>query len=428
MSTGSTKPGFDVAGLIAQFVPEDPLRRRLVAVRFAASTGKGVLLSGSVVYFTLHVGLTAQQVGIGLSAAGFAALLSSVVFGLVADRVRRRPLLCLQFVVVAVGFGLYSVVHNEVEFYALVMVISFFDTGMSPTEGAIVASLVPDGERVRLNAMMRSVFNIGFSVGIGIAAVAATDRHLLVLIPLGSAVLLGLAAVLVTRLPPDGPRKQPVRRARLFGAVRDAPYVLVVALSSVLASHMTLLMVVLPLWTLDRTALPHFVVPLFLVINTVFVILFQVRASKGAETALGAAGTARSAGLWIAAACAAVAVTVYVHHVAVAAVVITAAVLALSVAEITQSASAWGLAFGLSPEHAKAEYLGTFDLHIGTQSTIGPAILSGLVISHGIWGWTAIGVAVLAAAWLIVPAARRSAAAMEALAAPVAVVEGAETA
>jgi hypothetical protein len=158
----------------------------------------------------------------------------------------------------------------------------------------------------------------------------------------------------------------------------------------------------------------------------VFVILFQVRASKGAETVLGAAETARFAGLWIVAACVAVAITIYAHNVVVTVVAIMAAVLALSMAEITQSASAWGMAFGLAPENAKAEYLGTFDLHIGTQNIIGPAILSGLVIALGVWGWTVIAVVVLAAAWLIVPAARRSEAAMATLATPA--DEGAGTA
>jgi hypothetical protein len=37
-------------------------------------------------------------------------------------------------------------------------------------------------------------------------------------------------------------------------------------------------------------------------------------------------------------------------------------------------------------------------------------ILSGLVIAQGFWGWAGIAVLALAAAWLVVPAARRSAA------------------
>lgn len=416
-TTEVSRPTSAVSRFLSQLVPDDLLRRRLVAMRFAGATGKGVLLSGSVVYFTLHVGLSAATVGIGLSAAGVAALFSSVVFGIIADRMNRKRLLFVQFLVVAAGFGLYALVHDAIEFYVLVMLISFFDTGMGPAENAMIATLIPENERVDLNARMRTVFNIGLSAGIGIAAVAAADSRLLILIPLVSAALLGVAAALVTRLPADVPSK-PKKRPRRFAALRDLPYLSVVGTSSVLCSHTTLLLVTLPLWTLDRTKVPHFVVPLFLVVNTVFVILFQVRASKNADTVPDAAAKARRAGLWIALGCGAVAATVYVHNTVFDVLAIVAAVLVLSLAEILQSVSAWGMAFGLAPKHAQGEYLGAFDLHIGAQNVIGPAILSGLVLSYGVWGWAAIAAAVLLAAWVIVPAARNSAAAMAALVVP----------
>ncbi|GAA4873179.1 MFS transporter [Kitasatospora terrestris] len=412
MSENDTVP----AGRIARLIPADPLRRSLLAIRFAGAAGKGVFISGSVVYFTLHVGLSAAQVGIGLSAAGFAGLVSSVLFGMIADRMHKRTLLCALFAAVAVGFGLYSLVSNALEFYVLVVLIAFLDYGTGPTESAMVATLVPDGERVRLNAMMRSMFNIGFSAGIGIAAVAALSERLLVLIPVGSAVLLGAAAALVTRLPAGAPGTA-ARRPRPFGAVRDLRYLSVIGVSALLASHISLLMVVLPLWTLNRTGVRPFLVPLLLVINTVFVILFQVRASKGAETVAGAAATGRRAGLWIAAGCLSVSLTAVWHHTALAVAAIVAAVLALSVAEVMQSASAWGLAFGLAPKHAEGEYLGAFDLHVATQNVAGPVLLSGLVIAQGFWGWAAVAALMVAAALLIGPAARRSAEAMAALAA-----------
>ncbi|MFG2823183.1 MFS transporter [Kitasatospora sp. NPDC048365] len=401
------------AGRLARLIPADPLRRRLLAIRFAGATGRGVFLSGSVVYFTLHVGLSAGQVGLGLSASGFAGLVSSVLFGMIADRVHKRTLLCALVGLVAVGFGLYSLVSTATEFYVLVVLIAFLDYGTGPTESAIVATLVPDGERVRLNAMMRSVFNIGFSAGIGVAAVAALSERLLVLIPIGSAVLLGAAAVLVTRLPAGAPTGT-ARRPRLFGAVRDLRYLSVVGLSAVLASHISLLMVVLPLWTLTETGVRPFLVPLLLVINTVFVIFFQVRASRGAETVAGAAATGRRAGLWIAAGCAAVSVTAVWHDAVLAAAAVVATVLALSVAEVMQASSAWGLAFGLAPKHAAGEYLGAFDLHVAGQNVAGPVLLSGLVIAQGFWGWMAVAGLMVAAALLIGPAARRSAEAMAA--------------
>src|SRR4051812_33923403 len=97
---------------LSRVIPPDSLRRKLIAIRLAESIGKGVFISGSVVYFTMHVGLSAAQVGLGLSTAGVSALVSSVVFGIVADRMSRRRLLSLLFLALAVGFGLYALVDS----------------------------------------------------------------------------------------------------------------------------------------------------------------------------------------------------------------------------------------------------------------------------------------------------------------------------
>ncbi|MBM0276013.1 MFS transporter [Micromonospora tarensis] len=164
----------------------------------------------------------------------------------------------------------------------------------------------------------------------------------------------------------------------------------------------------MPLWALNRTELPHFLIPLLLIVNTAFVILFQVRASRGADTVPGAGRLARRSGYWLAGGCAVLAVTALDDNVVLASVAIVAAVLILSVAEVMQAASGWGLAFGLAPEHAQGEYLGAFDLHVITQNIIGPAALSGLVIAFGFWGWLGIAVAALVASALILPAAHRS--------------------
>jgi hypothetical protein len=223
--------------------------------------------------------------------------------------------------------------------------------------------------------------------------------------------LLAVGASLVIRLPAGDPTEA-VERPRQFAALRDLRFLGVVATCTVLATHVTVLMVVLPLWALNRTSVPHFFVPLMLVINTAFVILFQVRASKGAETVAGAARTGRYAGLWLAAGCLLASVTAVWQNLALTLIAIVAAVLALSMAEVTQAASAWGLAFGLAPSNAQGEYLGAFETHLTAQNIVGPAILSGLVISQGFWGWLAIAVVAVAGAVLVVPAARRSAAAM----------------
>jgi hypothetical protein len=191
---------------------------------------------------------------------------------------------------------------------------------------------------------------------------------------------------------------------RRFGALRDVRFVALTALSAPLALHASLLLVVLPLWAVTRTDAPHALVPLLLIANTVVVVLFQVPASKGAETVAGAARLARRSGGRLAAACAVCACAAYGNALTASAVLI-AATLLFTLAELQQSASGWGLSHGLAPDHAQGEYLGTFQLHMVAQGVLGPGIVSAAALSWGAWGWAAVAAAVLAAGVLIVPLA-----------------------
>ncbi|MEK8110271.1 hypothetical protein NKG94_50125 [Micromonospora sp. M12] len=165
------------------------------------------------------------------------------------------------------------------------------------------------------------------------------------------------AALLVTRLPDVPPRPAPVGFKR-FAAVRDPRFLAVIGVSAILASHVSIILVTMPLWALNRTDLPHFLIPLLLIVNTAFVILFQVRASRGADTVHGAGRLARRSGYWLAGGCAILAVTALDDNVVLASVAIVAAVLILSVAEVMQAASGWGSRSASPPSTLRASTWG----------------------------------------------------------------------
>jgi len=155
----------------------------------------------------------------------------------------------------------------------------------------------------------------------------------------------------------------------------------------------------------DNGSLPHAVIPLGIAVNTVVVVLFQVVAARGAGTLDGAVSAARKAGVASAAACL-VLVVGGSGGVWVTGVVVLAAVLLITGGEMWQSASAFGLSFGLVPDAARGEYLGAFHLHMVFQATVGPAVVSFLVTNHGPAGWVATGLIFLAGTAAIGPAVR----------------------
>jgi hypothetical protein len=253
----------------------------------------------------------------------------------------------------------------------------------------VIGTLFAPDRRVHVRAVLRSVFNVGFSLGsllAGLAILGGPAR----LLPFVTGALLAVSAVVTLRLPSIAPAPSGTRTP-LFTAVRDWRFMTVAGLSAPLALHAPALLVGLPLWIVTRTSAPAELVSALLVANTVIAVLFQVRASRGADTVAGAALVARRAGLWLAAGCLAVAVAARLNTVA-AVSVIGGAVLLLTWAELQQGASAWGLAHGLAPEHAQAEYFGAFNLYNVAQSVFGPALLVGVVGFAGAWGWVLVAV------------------------------------
>ncbi|WP_052433991.1 MFS transporter [Streptacidiphilus melanogenes] len=389
--------------VLAAVVPRPGHERRLAAINLAYAIGRGVFLSGSVIYFTGITGLSAAQVGLGSSAAALSGFGSTFLSGVLADRVGAKRMLVLLFALQVVGFSLYPAVHSAVAFYVLISAVGFVEYGVGPTLGALVSEVTPPDQRVQVRAILRTMFNIGFSVGSALTAVALLGGHtLLRVLPWASAVLLLGAALLILRVP--GSTTPPGIGRRPMGALRDLRFLSVTALSVPLALHASILLVALPLWTVTRTSAPHALVPVLMIGNTILCVFLQVHTSKGAETVRGAARLARRAGLWLVGGCAAAAATAYGGAV-VASVVLCVSLLLFTMAELDQSASGWGLAHGLAPENAQGEYLGAYHLHIVAQGVLGPGIVAAATTSYRAWGWAAIAVVVLVAGLVIVPVA-----------------------
>ncbi|MET7439345.1 MFS transporter [Streptomyces sp. NPDC005496] len=387
--------------------------RTLGALHFADSLGNGLFMAGSAVYFVSVAGLPATVVGLGLSLAGLSGFAASLLFGRLSDRVGARRLLAVLLLLLAGAYALYPAVHSPAAYFPVVVVTGALEYGCGPAFGALIAELVPEGERVTARAALRSLFNAGFSAGaLAAAALISLGQDALRLLPLGNGLTFLLAAALVLKLPPTPtPTPTPTtstggkggKGGRGFGVLRDGPFLAVIGASSLLALHSAVLLAGIPLWIVRTTSLPHGVVPLILAVNTVLVVCFQVAAARGSENLDGAVGAARRAGLVSVLACAALAAGTLTGSVGTG-VLALAAVLLFTLAELWQSASGFGLGFALAPEQARGEYLGAFHLHVVIQATLGPALVCFLVLGHTSLGWLALAAFFLAGTAAIGPA------------------------
>jgi MFS family permease len=376
----------------------------LVAV-FVDALGSGLYMSVSVIFFTRYLHLGSGQVGIGLSVAGGLSFVSLVPIGILADRVGPRRMLLGAHLARAALLACYPFVSRFSAFLLVVALLGVADRAASPLVQGLLGTAVGKEERVRAMGRARSLQNLGLALGglVAGAVLLPDSGRVYVAIVYADALSFVLAAVLVARLrtpgsgPPAGGRPLPWRQR--LSVFRDRRFALLTGLNSVVSLHVTVLTAGVPLWVLAHDRIPRAAIAWTLVLNTVVVVLFQVRATRGVEGAGDGGRALRRSGLLLAVGCCVLAVTGAVPAVAAVALIL-GAVAFQAFAEMSQQAGAWAISYDLAPEDRRQVYLAFFSLGNAARNTYGPLVITFLVVQRGAVGWLLLALLVLGAgAW-----------------------------
>ena len=399
---------------IERLLPPNPIARRLSYQSVLFAIGQGAFLTGSAVFFTHIVGLTASQVGLGLTIAGVASFAFAVPLGRFADKVGTKRLWAVSSLIDAGLFLVWPWLEGFSQFVAMVVVLEVTGTAGYTAFGAYSLNVFPREERVRSQAFMRSALNIGFTIGalIGGLALATNSDAVIRWMPVLPAVVLAINSFLITRLPEasaeadassdvaalvDSPKRRSV--------LRNRGYVAMSFFDGILSTNQVLLNVVIPLWLVQETDAPRVLLAWLFGTNTVLAVLLQVPASRGSETVNGALRAARLSTGFMVLSCFVVMFThdtigwttillVWFGHVTVTG------------AELFESAGHWGLTSELSEPARRAEYQGAGHVGGTLGSVWAPALFTFLAMEKGATGWLLIAGIVVVAGIGIHPAAR----------------------
>ncbi|MGW1609279.1 MFS transporter [Streptomyces sp. NPDC002285] len=391
-------------------VPPAGPQRVLALAQLSNSVGDGAYYTTSALYFTQVVGLDPARVGLGLTVGWAVGSLVGVPLGRLADRRGARGTAVLLALATGLAVASFVAIRGFVPFVLAACGYAAAQSGLAAARQALLAGLVPAAERTGLLAHLQSTLNAGLAVGAGLGGLAlhAGTRAAYLGVFALDAVSFLLCAGLLLRLPAV-PRPAlvpvPLRKRRSIGVLRDRPYALVALLNTILLLRLPLLSLVLPLWITRRTEAPAWLVSALFVLNTGAVMLFQVRAARGV-TGLGTATRAvRRAGWVMLAACVVFALSAGASLWVAVGVLVVGAVLQVG-AEMGQSAGSWQLSFDLAPEGRVGEYQGLFGTGVTVARTLGPLLLTALLVEWGTPGWLLLGGAMLAASYAMGPAAR----------------------
>jgi MFS family permease len=397
---------------VRDVVPPAGLTRALAVQAMVYAVGSGLFQAGSAVFFTRALGLSPTQVGLGLSLAAGVSLLGTVPLGAFTDRFGPQGVWLVGLLVEAALFGAYPFVGGFAGFLAVVTALAVVDAATGVARQVYSINVLRPEERVTALAYQRSALNVGFGLGAVISGVVLaldTVPAYRGMVWFNAAMML-VTAIFVRRLPAVPRATRTAEKTSRLAVLTDRPFVAVSLLSGLLSAHGTLYLVVLPLWVLSHTDAPRTLIAVLVLLNTILAVLLQVRASRGAETVPGAGRALRAGGLLIALFCLILPISTLTGGAVTIAVLVVAAVV-LTLAELVQSAGAWGITSTLPPAEHRGAYVGAFRLGGQLQYLAAPAGLTALGVGTGGWGWLPMAalfaVAAVAAVPLVGWAARR---------------------
>jgi MFS family permease len=398
---------------IERLLPPSKLARTLSIQSILFAVGEGTFLTGSAVFFTHIVGLSAAQVGLGLTCAGAVSFLLAVPSGKLADRFGPKRMWAVGALLTAALYAVWPLIHGFSAYLVMITLLEVVDGAGSSGRGAYTLDVFTREERVRSLAFMRSALNIGFTLGALFAGVAlATNSDAVVrAVPLGTAVILVVNAFWITRLP-DATHDRVARETPAAtsatsagSAMRNRGFLGLSFFDGILGNNQVLLNVVIPLWLVQETDAPRVLLAWLFGTNTVLAVLLQVRAARGADTLDGALRASRISGGFFVLSCLIVMVThqtvgwvtiflVWIGHVTVTG------------AELFQSAGSWGYQSELSDPDRRGEYQGVSRLGHTLGYVWAPALFTFLAMNWGTPGWLLIAGITAVAVVMLTPCAR----------------------
>ncbi|MER7849034.1 MFS transporter [Kitasatospora sp. NPDC096077] len=387
-------------------------QRTLAAAQLASSVGDGAYYTCSALYFTRVVGMSPTALGLGLALAWAIGSLAGVPLGHLADRRGPRRTAVTLALAATVTVAALLVIRSYGPFLLAVCLYATAQSGLTAARQALVAGLVPPAERTGLLAHLQSTLNGGLAVGAAVGGVALTVGTRAGYLGAFAVTALGflIGALVLRRLPEVPPAAPDSGTGPKLAVLRDRRYAAVTLVNTVLLLRMPLLSLILPLWIARRAPGLGWLGSALFVLNTLAVLAFQVRAARGVSGLESAVRAVRAAGLLLLASCVVCGLSALDVPVWVFAALLTAAAVLQVAGEMRQSAGSWQLGFDLAPPERIGQYQGFFGTGVAVARTLGPLLLTTLLLDGGPVGWLVLGGVFLAAGYAMGPVARWAAA------------------
>ncbi|MFD7286868.1 MDR family MFS transporter [Streptomyces sp. NPDC059863] len=361
-------------------------------------------------YLTLDQGYSASYAGLVASLHGLGGVISSLVAGVMTDRLGRRPTLLIAQSSTAASVALLGFMRDPAAIAAVAFLVGMASSASRPAVQAMMADIVKPEDRVRAFSLNYWAINLGFAISSAGAGFIAQYSYLAGF--LGEAAMTLACAVLVfLKLPESrperGPGGAPARvtsgksaatepRIGLGTVLRDGRFMSVVTLSFVVSLIFQQGYVGLPV-AMGADGFTSADFGFAIAVNGVLIVVMQIPVTRFIQhrdprRLLIVSSMLAGYGFGL---------TAFAGSIAVYALTVCV----WTLAEIINAPVQTGLVVRLSPVHGRGRYQGMYTMSWSVAALVAP-LMSGLVIDRfgAAWLWGAcavLGTAAGAGYWLL---------------------------
>ena len=384
-------PRLNPAHALRSLVPESRDERVYLLAALINIYGTGLIITAMTLYAIKVVHLTAARSGLALTIAGLVGLLAAMPMGRLADRRGPRDVARLALLLLGVAAASYVFLAHSFVSYLLVAIVDGSALSASNTASVALLRRVGGAKATTFRSQASAVINLGISLGVATAgaAIEINTPNAYRALFLGNALSCFIGVAVLSLLPKYEPLPGAHEESPLT-ALKDKPFVAYTALSGGMYMQYLVLNLLLPVWVVFHTNAPRWSVSAFVVINTIIVVLFQVRVGKTVQT-IGQGGAAfRRAGVVFLLSCSAMGLAGGLPAWG-ALLLLTGAIVVHTYGELWHGSGMYALDFGLAPPHAQGQYQGLVSMANFAGQALSPLILIALVLSAGRLGFILLG-------------------------------------
>ena len=349
-----------------------------------------------IIYFSFVVGFGAHKVALAFTIGAALSLAVSVPAGHLADLISPKIISIISFTLQGLILGAQIFTKTWSIFVLLVTLECLVERFGQNARMAYISQVGEGQKRVEARAYMRAVTNLGIGMGTlvaGIALAINTAFAYKTLIAIDALTFL-LAAIAYNKVPALTPKLNQSERFD-WSVLKDRRYLIATLLNGCFTIHFLVQNVAIPVWVVQETNAPRWMISFIMLLNTIAIVLFQVSSSRKATDLNQAVRLFQKASFYIAVASLIYALSHGVNAIVASLLMLIGMVVHVA-GELAGSNAVWMIAMELADQRRQGAYQGIWAMGIDLTDMIGPSLLVALVIGIGQFGW------VILALWFVI--------------------------